>query len=112
MTRLCAARGCPRPAHPDRTLCVHCTWLLGRVSRPRLTLRHPLPPAETPLRRTLSQQDLSTLDPHASDLHVHLSPAFGGVRARACEGARDPADQRRTPEKTRQGIHTKGGVNR
>lgn len=30
MTRLCAARGCPRPAHPDRTLCVHCTWLLGR----------------------------------------------------------------------------------
>lgn len=28
--RLCATRGCPRPAHPDRVICAHCAWLLKR----------------------------------------------------------------------------------
>lgn len=28
--RLCAATGCVRPAHTNRMICVHCTWLLER----------------------------------------------------------------------------------
>lgn len=28
--RLCTSDTCARPAHPDRDICTHCTWLLGR----------------------------------------------------------------------------------
>lgn len=28
--RLCGARGCARPAHPNHAVCTHCAWLLER----------------------------------------------------------------------------------
>lgn len=28
--RLCGCAGCARPAHPDRPVCTHCTWVLER----------------------------------------------------------------------------------
>lgn len=63
-----------RPAHP---------------SHPDMSLW----PAETPSDPRSSQRFLSTLDPYASDLRFHASPASGGVRARGCVGARDPSGE-------------------